>query len=252
MYVSGQSCLKVGRALSISETTVYRILVRHGVPLERRDPRGNKRKFDTETERRMSALYSSGVRTSAIAEQFGCSVDTVRGLVKRNGVRVLRGNRIREFSPADVAEMATRWLAGESQTAIGRAMGVSQSIVSRVLRSAGHEKEHRKPVGPNHGSWRGGRVRLQGGYVGIRLAIDDDLYGMGQNKAYVLEHRLVMARSLGRALLPTETVHHINGIRDDNRIENLQLRQGVHGAGAAFVCCDCGSTNVRSTKLKTA
>ncbi len=53
----------------------------------------------------------------------------------------------------------------------------------------------------------------------------------GQRAVNILEHRAVMERFLGRQLRKGETVHHKNGVRTDNRLENLELFSSSHGPG---------------------
>jgi uncharacterized protein (DUF1330 family) len=100
--------------------------------------------------------------------------------------------------------------------------------------------------GERANSWKGGRYTNDQGYV--LVTVRDHPYAQ-KHHGYVPEHRLVMEQQLGRYLTKGETVHHINGNRSDNRVENLQLRSGQHGKGAAYRCLDCGSHNVVAVKL---
>lgn len=68
-----------------------------------------------------------------------------------------------------------------------------------------------------------GHTYINRGYVYIVLERGDFFYPTASKAGHIAEHRLVMAKSLGKNLHTWELVHHINGIKDDNRRENLQL-----------------------------
>ena len=61
------------------------------------------------------------------------------------------------------------------------------------------------------------------GYVLVMLYPSSPYFGMADYNGYILEHRLVMAKHLMRMLSTDELVHHGNGIKDDNRLENLEV-----------------------------
>lgn len=83
-----------------------------------------------------------------------------------------------------------------------------------------HFNWHRKP-GPNHpNATKKGRRYTDDGYVQI---LDPRKCGAMHGSRYILEHRWIMEKSIGRPLIKSEVVHHMNGIRDDNRIDNLCL-----------------------------
>jgi hypothetical protein len=91
-----------------------------------------------------------------------------------------------------------------------------------VIKYPPRSKEHRRKIGEAHRGeksnfWKGG-INKTGKYIRIYTPN----HPLAWNN-YVLEHRLVMEKHLGRYLKPEEIVHHINYNPKDNRIENLKL-----------------------------
>lgn len=77
--------------------------------------------------------------------------------------------------------------------------------------------------GKNHPAWKGGKYKNFYGYILLKIKSTDPFFKMVNSRGYIKEHRLVMAQYLRRCLEVWEIPHHINGIKDDNRIGNLEL-----------------------------
>lgn len=77
-----------------------------------------------------------------------------------------------------------------------------------------------KDKNPN---WKYGKYTTKAGYVYLLSPKHPSAINNKNNRGYVAEHRLVMEKILGRYLDKQEYVHHRNGIKNDNRIENLEL-----------------------------
>ena len=102
-------------------------------------------------------------------------------------------------------------------------LGVNQKYVQKLLKKYDLPRLKRgdaSQMEKNH-FWKGGRVVDKGGYILIK----NNQHPFCSACGYVREHRLVMENHLKRYLTPKEVVHHINGVRDDNRVENLILFQ---------------------------
>jgi len=211
MYECGLTVPVVARKTGVAESVIYRGLYAAGIkPLDlmRRGIRGKgNRKFTDTAEAEIGVLYLDGFSLTILGECYGVNAVTIRNILVRRGIdRRRRGNdRI-----------------GPPKLRFGRRMGSA------------------------HHNWRGGRMVGTSGYVLVLMDRTDPLYEpMGLSTGYIQEHRLIMARHLGRPLGSNESVHHINCDRQDNRIENLQLHHRKHGKGQALQCADCGSRNIK-------
>lgn len=78
--------------------------------------------------------------------------------------------------------------------------------------------------GPNHSQWKGGRSIDAKGYVKLNInLIEPEFQSMCDKSGWVLEHRYILAKKLGRVLTRYDLVHHIDHNIANNSPDNLEL-----------------------------
>ncbi|MFF4536559.1 HNH endonuclease [Streptomyces aureus] len=239
-YLARESAESIRRSYGCSRQPVVTVLTRHGVYQSKRF-----QGFTPKERDEIVARYQAGAKPAQIARDFRCSQETIDRMLQRLGVWVSPRGLERvgaRYTMHQKREMASRYESGDSIYKIGKAFEAHPQLIWSILNAAGVQFRDK--------AWRGGRVAASGGYIAVTADADDPIASaMATVTGYVLEHRLVMARSLRRPLTDRETVHHINGDKRDNRLENLQLRSGNHGKGVRLACLDCGSHNVAAAPL---
>lgn len=120
-------------------------------------------------------------------------------------------------------EATSRRFTPEEDVLLGT--DTDRAIASQLGRNEKSVFQRRQHLGIK--AWKSGgrnrRIQKDDGYVLVGIPDSDHLAVMRRSDGYCLEHRLVMARHFGRPLARDESVHHRNGVRNDNRIENLEL-----------------------------
>jgi hypothetical protein len=248
-FRGGVGATQIGRLRGIAYTLVVAALKRHGLKPESNEVRQSPAQdiLHSRQEEVLSAyrLYSA----VEAAKKFGVSAASLRTFVRSLGLPRQRISHLEQLAD----DIVRRWIEGEAKVSIARAYDINKTTVTKILRR--HCPKGLLAPGPQHWKWKGGKRTNRLGYVVVTMFESHPFFeamhyrtgrvgGNTPGSNFVFEHRLVMAEHLGRPLLPSETVHHIDGNRANNDIVNLQLRISNHGPGIVMQCRQCGSHDV--------
>lgn len=153
----------------------------------------------------LAAAYTETMSTLKMAERYGVSKKLIMNYMKRYGIQA--NNRDIERHRELITELAGQ---GKTSREASEVTGMSVEHVNKLARQFGVKFHDRYHVG---------HLTTHNGYIMVKA----EGHPEADSKGYVREHRLVMERKLGRRLEPGEIVHHINGNKQDNRPENLEV-----------------------------
>lgn len=237
------SGVAVTKELPVCYKTVYDVLTARGIQtgVWHKTLRG----VQGDDEQRVIDLHHQGLSAPEIAKQLGVKTNSVRSHLQRSNIPLSK-----PLTPEEKHKILALYRAGLTATQAGAGVGATQAVALRFLQREYPDVIRRLGKRESSPTWKGGRVFHKGsGYMYVHVSDTDPYADMRTQEGYVAEHRIVMARTLGRLLLSTETVHHIDGDKLNNVPSNLQIRHGRHGKNIVPCCLDCGSRNIGTAPL---
>ena len=234
-YKNGTALSEIAKEYGVSYFGIRKIFKQWGVDTSL----GIKPKDATalyKYKNEITELYNNiGISVRQISIKYSVSYKTVRKTLMQWGIhragRVSKNSLLRDKEwlrrkyvddQLSIKEIAT--LADASHWATSSAL-VHSGIRLRTV-SEGMEIARTRASGPNARNWKGGTKKTKAGYV-YQYCPE---HPMATQDGYVFRHRLLMEQHLGRYLTPQEIVHHRDGVKGHDVIENLELSsdRGTH------------------------
>ncbi len=190
-------------------------------------PKGNNTKIDYKMGKFIIDNYPK-LSTIFISKKIKITSKQIFRFLKLNKVKTMpqgyfnkgKISKKRLFNKKQENIIINLYKNGKSSVFLSKKFKTSACVIIDYLNRNGVKRR------TNH--YKGSKWIGTGGYVMMLAPLKYRNLCGNKTKA---EHRIVMEIALGRRLLPTEQVDHKNGVRHDNRLENLQLYSTAHGAG---------------------
>lgn len=241
------SLRRIGKIYSVTNATVRRRMKEVGIKCrpQRSGYKLIRNKLSSVSKDELVSLYyDHGFSLTQVAQKYGVSPSMVSDKMERLSIPRRPGGgswfkgkgKLAKVSKEEMDELYNQRKLTIKQ--IAQKYEVSDASMYTKFEELGIPRRVYK--GNLTWNWNGGRQRRAKGYVSVLVNPDDPFYSMADSNGYVLEHRLVMARHLGRPLLRTEVVHHRPDVaRDDNRIEVLYLMPNPSSHSSLSPCSHC-------------